>query len=121
RRGGTACAAPAGNPSAVASRNGAAELGLVHLRPALDPQLAGALVQLPLARPGDVDPSGRPLGPVPRGCARLGALLVGRPLSVLQLPVVALLLGDVLHRGERRAMGALLGVVLLVGVVERLR
>src|SRR5207245_1902368 len=39
---------------------------------------------------------------------------------VLGLPVVAVLLGDVLDRGPRGAVGALLAVVLLVGAVQRL-
>src|SRR5215211_7319313 len=96
------------------------KLVLAHPRAALDPGALRVLVELLLGLAG-VDAAvgrGRPLARLP---AALGRLRVRRALAVLQLPVVAALLGDVLDRRIRGPVGALLAVVLLVRAVERLR
>src|SRR3954464_13368961 len=95
------------------------ELGLAHVRAALDARLLGVLVELLLGLVG-VHAAVGLLGPLARRAAALLGLRVRGSLLVLELPVVALLLGDVLDRGVRRAVGALLTVVLLLGAVERL-
>src|SRR3954454_13729257 len=95
------------------------ELGLAHVRAALDARLLGVLVELLLGLLG-VHAAVGLLGPLARRAAALLGLRVRGSLLVLELPVVALLLGDVLDRGVRRAVGALLAVVLLLGAVERL-
>src|SRR4051812_24506766 len=95
------------------------ELGLAHVRAALDARLLGVLVELLLGLVG-VHAAVGLLGPLARRAAALLGLRVRGSLLVLELPVVALLLGDVLDRGVRRAVGALLAVVLLLGAVERL-
>src|SRR3954447_15119145 len=106
--------------SVLLARDRVGELLLVHVRAALDAELLGAVVELLLGVALGVDAAARPLRPVARGLAALGGLRVRRALLVLELPVVALLLGDVLDRRERGAVRALLGVVLLVRAVERL-
>src|SRR5687768_11899595 len=96
------------------------QLGLVHVRAARDPRALGVLVErlLGLAR---VDAPIGLLGPVACRPAALRGLGVRRALLVLELPVVALLLRDVLDGGEGGAVRPLLAVVLLVSGVERLR
>src|SRR4051812_35761841 len=88
---------------------------LGHVRAPVDVELLGALVELLLGVALRIDASVGALGPVAGVRAALRGLRVRRPLLVLELPVVALLLGDVLDRRERGAVCALLGVVLLVG------
>src|SRR3954452_17807933 len=95
------------------------ELGLAHVRAPVDARLLGVLVELLLGLVG-VHAAVGLLGPLARRAAALLGLRVRGSLLVLELPVVALLLGDVLDRGVRRAVGALLAVVLLLGAVERL-
>src|SRR3954447_13411030 len=95
------------------------ELLLAHVRAALDAGLLGVLVEL-LLRLVRVDAAVGAFGVVARAAAGPLGLRVRRALLVLELPVVALLLGDVLDGGERGAVRALLRVVLLVGRVERL-
>src|SRR4051812_26173698 len=95
------------------------ELGLAHVRAPFDARLLGVLVELLLGLVG-VHAAVGLLGPLARRAAALLGLRVRGSLLVLELPVVALLLGDVLDRGVRRAVGALLAVVLLPGAVERL-
>src|SRR3954451_11242627 len=95
------------------------KLLLGHVRAALDAGLLGVLVEL-LLRLVRVDAAVGAFGVVARAAAGPLGLRVRRALLVLELPVVALLLGDVLDGGERGAVRALLRVVLLVGRVERL-
>ena len=95
------------------------QLVLVHLRAPGDVRLASVRLELRLRLAG-VDAAVGLLRPVARRGAALLGLRVRRPVVVLELPVVALLLGDVLDRRPRRPMGALLAVVLLLGAVERL-
>ena len=91
---------------------------LMSERPSMPASLA-SLVELLLGLVR-VDAAVGALGVVARGAAGLLGLRVRRARLVLELPVVALLLGDVLDGGERGAVRALLRVVLLVGRVERL-
>src|SRR3954452_9718631 len=93
---------------------------LGHVRAAFDVELLGALVELFLAVAPRVDASVGLLGPLTGGRTALRGLLVRRPLLVLELPVVALFLGDVLDRRAGGPVRARLGVVLLVRAVERL-
>src|SRR5213076_644929 len=96
------------------------ELLLAHLRAPLDAEPLGALVELLLGVALCVDAAVGLLRVLAGGPAALLGLRVRGALLVLELPVVAALLGDVLDRGVRRPVGALLGVVLLVRAVERL-
>src|SRR4051812_3104686 len=112
---------PAGGGLAIgvlAQRVG--ELVLVHLRAPLDAGRAGVLEQLGLGLVG-VDAAMGLARVVAGRLAAAGRLRVGRAGLVLELPVVALLLGDVLDRRPGRAVGAFLAVVSLLGAVQRLR
>src|SRR5215204_1943153 len=106
--------------SALLARDRVRQLALRHRRPPLDPGLPGALVELLLGVAAHVDAAVRALGRVAGLRAPLGGLGVRRALAVLRLPVVADLLERVLDRRPRRLMGAGLGVVGLLGAVERL-
>src|SRR3954451_18542320 len=111
----------AGRGSVLAARDRVGELLLGHLRAPVDAERLGARVELLLGVPRHVDAAVRGLRPVARGGAALRRLRVRRALLVLELPVVATLLGDVLDRGPRRPVRARLRVVGLVRAVERLR
>ena len=74
------------------------QLVLAHLGAPPDPRRAGVGQELVLGL-GRVDASGGAPAALAREAARAGRLLVGRPLLVLGLPMVAALLGDVLDRG----------------------
>src|SRR4051795_10145433 len=94
-----------GRPGSVLlARDRVRELLLVHVGAAVDAELLGAVVELLLGVALNVDSAARRLRPVARGLAALGGLRVRRSLLVLELPVVALLLGDVLDRRERGAV-----------------
>src|SRR5215216_2583155 len=96
------------------------ELLLRHLRAAGDAGALRVLVEL-LLRLARVDAAVGPAGPGARLRRALGRLRIRRALPVLELPVVAALLGDVLDRRIGRAVRPLLAAVLLVRAVERLR
>src|SRR4051794_27145296 len=102
------------------ARQRVGQFGLVHRGVTLDPGLLRALLQIGLAVALDVHAAVGLALTAPLGGRRLLGPLVGRAGVVLRLPVVALLLGDVLHRSPRGAVGALLVAVLLVRAVERL-
>src|SRR4051794_32915098 len=95
------------------------QLGLVHVGATLDARLLGVVVERLLGLVG-VDAAVALPGPVARGAAALRRLRIGRALLVLELPVVALLLGDVLDGGVGGPVRALLAVVLLLCAVEGL-
>src|SRR5439155_23931838 len=106
--------------TSLLARHRPRELLLAHLRAPLDAELLGALVQLLLGVALDVDAAVGLLRVLAGEAPALRGLRVRGALLVLGLPVIAALLGDVLDGIPRGPVRALLGVVLLVSVVQRL-